>query len=128
MASTERFIRITLIFYEPPSPVFGMTVLVVSTSRSRVLSKKQRVCCESIFKERWGQNCFWASCRSLSPEDTALRDTEMLFQYGSLPPRGPHEHSCPVILNLSNVLVQLLLGRRILFVFLASLCFTGTVV
>ena len=83
IASNERFIRKTLIFYDP---LFGVTIFVVSTSLdSFSLNTKRSVV--KVFSKSYGdKNRCWPPDRSLLPEQAALRDTEVPSRYGSLPP------------------------------------------
>lgn len=69
IASNERFIRITLIFYDP---FFGTTRFVVSTSIYGFSLNTKRSIVEVFYRDR-----FWPSRRSLPPEETALRDTKI---------------------------------------------------
>lgn len=120
IASDERFIRITLIFYDP---LFGMTILVVSTSIHRFSLNTKR----SVGKVVQGgyRDRITSGHRdgSLPPGGAALRDPEISLRDGSLQPRGPCAPESELILNLSNVPVQPLFGRTIIFVFLGFTLF-----
>lgn len=120
IASDERFIRITLIFYDP---LFGMTVLVVSTSIHRFSLNTERPVgkvvqggCGDAVTSGHGDG-------SLPPAGAALGDPEISLRDGSLQPPRPCAPDGEAILNLSKGPIPPLFGRTIIFVFLGFTLF-----